>query len=433
MGIKVANNAFATLAAGITNSATSITVASGQGARFPSLGVGDYFYATLINTSNQLEIVKCTARSGDVLTVVRAQEATTARAYDVGDRIEIRITAQTFVDATDVSAELALKQDAATAVTRTSATGAALMPVGTTAQRPASPQAGMYRLNSTTGEPEWYDTASGQWIVFRNAPTYQVEYLVVAGGGSGALGGGGAGGYREASVAVMTGASYSILVGAGGAGVADTRNNAGNDGSSSSIGALVSSLGGGGGGAYGDGGVNFRNGRPGGSGGGGGGLFTAQTNTPGGAGTSGQGFAGGRSSSTINGTAGGGGGASAVGVDGTANSAPAGNGGAGASSAITGTAVTRAGGGGAGSSVAGSPGVGGAGGGGGGGASAVGVGGTANTGGGGGGSGGQTSGSGGSGIVIIRYLGAQRGTGGTVTSAGGFTIHTFTTSGTFTA
>jgi hypothetical protein len=99
MGIKVANNAFATLAAGITNSATSITVASGQGARFPTLGALDYFYATLINTSNQLEIVKVTARSGDVLTVERAQEGTTARAYDVGDRIEIRITAQTFIDA----------------------------------------------------------------------------------------------------------------------------------------------------------------------------------------------------------------------------------------------------------------------------------------------------------------------------------------------
>jgi hypothetical protein len=101
MGIKVANNAFATLAAGISNSATSITVASGQGARFPILGAGDYFYATLINTSNQLEIVKCTARSADVLTVERAQEGTTARAYDVGDRIEIRITAATFEDATD--------------------------------------------------------------------------------------------------------------------------------------------------------------------------------------------------------------------------------------------------------------------------------------------------------------------------------------------
>jgi hypothetical protein len=42
-------------------------------------------------------------------------------------------------------------------------------------------------------------------------------------------------------------------------------------------------------------------------------------------------------------------------------------------------------------------------------------------------------GSGGSGIVIIRYTGAQRGTGGVVTAAGGYTIHTFTTSGTYTA
>jgi hypothetical protein len=42
-------------------------------------------------------------------------------------------------------------------------------------------------------------------------------------------------------------------------------------------------------------------------------------------------------------------------------------------------------------------------------------------------------GSGGSGVVIIRYLGSQRGTGGTVTSSGGYTIHTFTSSGTYTA
>jgi hypothetical protein len=38
---------------------------------------------------------------------------------------------------------------------------------------------------------------------------------------------------------------------------------------------------------------------------------------------------------------------------------------------------------------------------------------------------------GGSGIVVVRYLGAQRATGGTVTSSGGYSIHTFTTSGTF--
>jgi hypothetical protein len=35
--------------------------------------------------------------------------------------------------------------------------------------------------------------------------------------------------------------------------------------------------------------------------------------------------------------------------------------------------------------------------------------------------------------VIISYSGSQRATGGTVTSSGGNTIHTFTSSGTFVA
>lgn len=98
MGIKFANSAFATLAAGIASGATSITLTTGQGARFPSLGAGDYFYATLIDASNNLEIVKCTARSTDVLTVTRAQEGTTARAYSAGDRIELRVTAAGLTD-----------------------------------------------------------------------------------------------------------------------------------------------------------------------------------------------------------------------------------------------------------------------------------------------------------------------------------------------
>lgn len=98
MGVKFANSAYATLASSITSSATSITLTTGQGARFPSLSGSDYFYATLIDTSNNLEIVKCTARSTDVLTVVRGQESTTARAYSAGDRIELRITAQGIVD-----------------------------------------------------------------------------------------------------------------------------------------------------------------------------------------------------------------------------------------------------------------------------------------------------------------------------------------------
>jgi hypothetical protein len=39
---------------------------------------------------------------------------------------------------------------------------------------------------------------------------------------------------------------------------------------------------------------------------------------------------------------------------------------------------------------------------------------------------------GGSGIVIVRYVGAARATGGTITTVGNYTVHTFTTSGTLT-
>jgi hypothetical protein len=59
----------------------------------------------------------------------------------------------------------------------------------------------------------------------------------------------------------------------------------------------------------------------------------------------------------------------------------------------------------------------------------------ANTGGGGGGgshyNSGNQGGNGGSGIVIVRYPGIQAATGGTIETKGGYTYHTFTSSGTF--
>ena len=61
------------------------------------------------------------------------------------------------------------------------------------------------------------------------------------------------------------------------------------------------------------------------------------------------------------------------------------------------------------------------------------VGGQANSGSGGGGANATSAGSGGSGRTIISYSGSQAAVGGTVTSSGGNTIHTFTGDGTFTA
>lgn len=93
MAVLYTNNATTTLSGAITNVATSISVATGTGALFPSPTNPDFFYATLVDSSNNIEIVKVTARTSDTMTVTRAQEGTTARAYAAGDRFELRVTA----------------------------------------------------------------------------------------------------------------------------------------------------------------------------------------------------------------------------------------------------------------------------------------------------------------------------------------------------
>lgn len=296
-------------------------------------------------------------------------------------------------------------------------TGAAQMPGGTTAERPATPLAGMYRLNTTTGSPEWYSVTNSAWIPFSTPLTYSVEYLIVAGGGGGGSsfgGGGGAGGYLTSTVTANTGTAYSIVVGAGGAVVTN--------GSSSSGFSITAT----GGGAGGNGNSTTGAGAAGGSGGGSTGNSTGTINalnTNAGAGTAGQGNRGGYGSRTAGSdSGGGGGGAGAVGNNNTGSATA--SGGVGLNWLSLGTFY--AGGGGAGSCAGGT-------GGGGAGSPTTGTAGTANTGGGGGAAQSGTGGAGGSGIVIIRYSGAQRGSGGTVTSSGGYTYHTFTTSGTYTA
>jgi hypothetical protein len=89
MGLKLKNNAVSTLAAGIGALDTEITVATGDGVKYPVIGVGDYFPLTLLKATNELEIVKCTGRVDDVLTIVREQESTTALTFSIGDRVEL--------------------------------------------------------------------------------------------------------------------------------------------------------------------------------------------------------------------------------------------------------------------------------------------------------------------------------------------------------
>jgi hypothetical protein len=249
-----------------------------------------------------------------------------------------------------------------------------------------------------------------------------IDYLVVGGGGGGGEEGGGGGGGGQVnigSVSLLSG-SFAVTIGNGGAGATTVGSQASNGGTTTlSLPTPVVSIGGGGGGSKNANGVSGANGGGGGHPGYSGGA------------SAGGGFTGGNANSEIGG---GGAGAGGVGI-----SAPGSGGGIGVSSSISGSATFYGGGGGGGSwqTTSTSNGVGGTGGGGRGGITntTLAQSGVANTGGGGGGSGGSSATpvakNGGSGIVILRYLGSPSGTGGTITQVGGYTIHTFNSNGTF--
>jgi len=282
---------------------------------------------------------------------------------------------------------------------------------------------GDYKIHKFTADGAFYVTSAG------TPTTNKVDWVVVAGGGGGGPsqgGGGGAGGYRESHSSPVSGpytaspkasaneititaagVGMPVTVGGGGAGKEVSSTPVATPGSPSSFGPIIST--GGGGGAPSGGTA-----QPGGSGGGGG-----EGVNPGGSGNTPpvsppQGFNGG-GSTHVHGS--GGGGATAVGANAGPNSPgnPAGRGGAGTSTSITASPVNYAGGGSgaaAGGGYSGVPAAGspcGTGGSGGGGPSNTGgVSGTVNTGGGGGGGPPSSpspvkNGSGGSGIVIIRY------------------------------
>jgi len=260
----------------------------------------------------------------------------------------------------------------------------------------------------------------------KNYTLSEVEVLVVGGGGGGSFniyddgaGGGGGGVLYSSFYRVTPGSAITVTVGNGGA----AGNSVGNKGQNSIFGNLIAQGGGGG-----QGHRSFTHaGANGGSGGGSGGQYSNDSNAPG-EGTVGQGHRGGHSTSY---GGGGGGGAGSPGI-GCPSWQVGGIGGDGLPFDISGK-LRYYGGGGGGYPKTNFNGLGGKGGGG-----DTYVVGTPNTGGGGGGGKAGSASlpegkAGGSGIVIVRYPGPQKATGGnTIENVNGYTIHTFTTSGTFT-
>ena len=85
--LQFANNAASTLAGGIDNSTTTIQLTAGTGSIFPALVAGQAFFMTLtdVETQQVREIVEVTARTGDICTVVRGAQGTTALVWNAGD------------------------------------------------------------------------------------------------------------------------------------------------------------------------------------------------------------------------------------------------------------------------------------------------------------------------------------------------------------
>ena len=264
---------------------------------------------------------------------------------------------------------------------------------------------GEYDDNGTWKAKQYTGTygTNGFYLPFRNptAGTVSADYLVVAGGGGGTYANAGGGGevIESTSQTLSLNTSYAVTIGAGGAG-----GNPGADGSNSVFATDTANSG------------------------------KTPTSAYGAAGTSGNGTLGGtgRNVGSPPFLGGGGGGDGQVGAN--ASGSAAGAGGNGTSSSITGTPVLYGAGGGGGAEGSGTRGLGGNTGGGNGtgvlGSPAGSAGAASTGGGGGGGDGGNTTlgYAGGSGVVIISYAGAQQFNGGTITSSGGNTIHTFTTS-----
>lgn len=89
-----ANNADSTLKTGVLATDVVLLLADGTGSRFPAAGGGDTFFITLIDDLGNVEIVECTERTGDALTVVRARDGTSARSFAAGSVVDHRVTAE---------------------------------------------------------------------------------------------------------------------------------------------------------------------------------------------------------------------------------------------------------------------------------------------------------------------------------------------------
>lgn len=104
--VLIANNARSTLSVAVSSDTqASLTLQTGEGARFPSPVAPEHAYVTLDDGTN-IEICRLIARSGDVLTVLRGVDGTTAQSsFATGTKVEARINVDAFDHLTAIRAK----------------------------------------------------------------------------------------------------------------------------------------------------------------------------------------------------------------------------------------------------------------------------------------------------------------------------------------
>lgn len=105
MSDQFSNFAVTTLAGGaggvgttLNTTDTTMEVASGAGAKFPSTSNGGTFMVALGSLTGTVELVKCTARATDTFTLARGQEGTAAVSWAVGTTVQLVVTAGSLTD-----------------------------------------------------------------------------------------------------------------------------------------------------------------------------------------------------------------------------------------------------------------------------------------------------------------------------------------------
>jgi hypothetical protein len=92
-------------------SGLNLTVATGEGALFPTPPFNATVWPSAARgLATNAEIVRVTGIAGDVFTIVRAQENTSARSILVGDQIAATITAKTLTDAENNAWDTVIKK-----------------------------------------------------------------------------------------------------------------------------------------------------------------------------------------------------------------------------------------------------------------------------------------------------------------------------------